>query len=103
MKNIIAFLMVIVFLLSGCTFNMEVLTPASPTAEISTPTPLVWPPTSTLIPTVAPLFLSPTPVPTDAQFFNAKFTLDPNTSLYQNIFPAKTKRIYGVWEYRNKI
>jgi hypothetical protein len=27
--------------------------------------------------------------------------MDPNTSLYQNIFPAKTKRIYAVWEYRN--
>jgi hypothetical protein len=101
MKKILAFLMVIVFLSSGCIFEMEVLTPVSPTPEISTPTPLNMPPTSTLIPTVAPLFPSITPPPTEPQFFNAKFTLDPNTSLYQNIFPAKTKQIYAVWEYRN--
>ena len=33
--------------------------------------------------------------------YMSRFTLDPNTSLFQNIFPAKTKRIYAVWEYRN--
>ena len=102
MKKMSAYLTTIVFLISGCTFQMEVLTPAPPTAEILTPTPpVVDAPTSTLIPTVPSLFASPTPVPAGAQFFNARFTLDPNTSLFQNIFPARTKRIYAVWEYRN--
>jgi hypothetical protein len=101
MNKIPAFLAAIVFLISGCTFQMEVLRPGPPTVEVSTPTALVPSPTSTLIPTVAPLFPSPTPVPAGAQFFNARFTLDPNTSRYQNIFPTKTKRIYAVWEYRN--
>ena len=101
MNKIPAFLAAIVFLISGCTFQMEVLRPVPPTVDVSTPTALVPSPTSTLIPTVAPMFPSPTPVPTGAQFFNARFTLDPNTSRYQNIFPAKTKRIYAVWEYRN--
>ena len=101
MNKIPVFLMAIVFLISGCTFHMEVLRPAPPTVAISTPTALTLPPTATLIPTIAPLLPSPTPVPTGAQFFNARFTLDPNTSFYQSIFPAKTKRIYAVWEYRN--
>ena len=101
MNKTSAFLIVIVFSISGCTFQMEVLRPTPPTPEISTPTVLVSSPTSTLIPTIAPFFPSSTPAPTGAQFFNARFTVDPNTSMYQNIFPAKTKRIYAVWEYRN--
>lgn len=101
MNKIPAFLTAIVFLISGCTFHMEVLRSAPSTVEISTPTALIPSPTSTLIPTVTPLLPSPTPTLTGAQFFNARFTLDPNTSLFQNIFPAKTKRIYAVWDYRN--
>jgi hypothetical protein len=101
MKRIIASLMVTVFLISGCTFEMQVLTPESPTPDISTPTEIVFLPTPTLIPTVESLFPTPTKAPTEPQFFNAKFTLDPGTAIYQNIFPAKTKRIYAVWEYRN--
>ena len=100
MNKTSTFLTVIVFLISGCTFQMEVLRPTPPTPEIP-PTAPVSSPTSTLIPTIAPLVPSPTPSPTGAQFFNARFTMDPNTSMYQNIFPAKTKRIYAVWEYRN--
>ena len=103
MKTKSAFLIAVVFLSSSCTFHMEVLRPvsASPTAEIPTPTTFIPSPTATLIPTVPPLLPSPTPAPASPQFFNARFTLDPNTALYQNIFPAKTKRIYAVWEYRN--
>src|SRR5688572_19668549 len=98
MKKTPAFLMTIVFLISGCTFQLQVLTPAPPTAEVSTPTLLVDAPTATLTSTVVPPSPSPTSTPTGAQFFNARFTLDPNTALFQNIFPATTKRIYAVWE-----
>ena len=103
MKTKSAFLIAVVFLSSSCTFHMEVLRPASasPTADIPTPTTFIPSPTATLIPTIPPLLPSPTPAPATPQFFNARFTLDPNTTLYQNIFPAKTKRIYAVWEYRN--
>ena len=101
MKRIIAPLMIVAFLISGCTFQMQVLAPESPTPELQTPTEIVWQPTPTLIPTVESVFPTPTKVPTEPQFFNAKFTLGPNTSLFQNIFPAKTKQIYAVWEYRN--
>jgi hypothetical protein len=101
MKKTLTFLTAIVFLISGCTFQMEVLTLESPTPKLATPTEIVWQPTPTLIATVESLFPTPTKAPTEPQFFNAKFTLDTNTSLYQNIFPAKTKQIYAVWEYRN--
>lgn len=101
MKTLSAFLTAIVIFGSGCTFQMEVLRPGSPTAEISTPTPLISLPTPTLSPTVVPPSPSPTPLPPGPLFFNARFTLDPSTSLYQSIFPANTKRIYAVWEYRN--
>ena len=102
MTKISAFLMAIVLLSSGCTFQMEVLTSAPPTAVLPTLTPKpVNAPTSTLIPIIAPLFSSPTAVPAGAQFFNARFTLDPSTARYQNIFPANTKRIYAVWDYRD--
>lgn len=81
--------------LSACTFSVSV-------ENVNEPTPLVLTPTSpaqTLDPTPAPTF---TPIPIlPARFSNARFTGDPNTNNYQNIFPAKIKRIYAVWDYQN--
>jgi hypothetical protein len=106
MKRTFTFLLALGVFISGCTFNVEVLTPEVPTPTLESPTPttISWTPTSvsTLIPTIPPIYARQTPLPgAGSQFFNARFTLDPATSLYQNIFPANTKRIYAVWQYRN--
>lgn len=100
MKRMVALTLLIVPLISGCTFNFEVLTPAAPTPEIPTLTEISLLPTPSLTPTFESSPNTPT-VATKPQFFEAKFTLDPSTSIYQTIFPAKTQRIYAVWEYRN--
>ena len=101
MKNAVALIALIVVLLSGCTYDFEVLTSAAPTLETPTLTELAPSTTPTLTPTIEPRSSTPTTSATQPQFFGAQFTLDPSTSIYQTIFPAKTQKIYAVWEYRN--
>jgi hypothetical protein len=100
MKKMVALTGLIVLLISGCTYQFEVLTSAAPTSETPTPTKLAQLSTPTLTLTVESRSSTP-PIATEPQFFGAQFTLDPGTSIYQTIFPAKTQRVYAVWEYRN--
>jgi hypothetical protein len=48
---------------------------------------------------------SPSTTPTQAsqapQFLNARFTVDVSANIYQNNFPARTRRVYVVWDYQN--
>ncbi|MCI0553516.1 MAG: hypothetical protein L0287_21430, partial [Anaerolineae bacterium] len=93
--------LIIVILLPACTFNVEVLTP-----EALTPTTL--PPTATIAITPTPIATATglpsttlTQVLSVPQFSNARFTVDVSANIYQNIFPARTRRIYAVWDYQN--
>jgi hypothetical protein len=102
MKKLSALFILIAFIVPACTFNVEVLTP-----EISlTPTPLTLvetvevTPTSTEISTESPS-ITPTQVLAGPQFSNARFTVDTSANIYQNIFPARTRRVYAVWDYQN--
>ena len=107
MKKIAACLLLIA--LPACTFSIEVLTP-----DVSTPTPLTSTSTESVLVILTstatiPVTESPTSVPTSIptsvsgapQFSNARFTVDVNANTYQNIFPARTRRVYAVWDYQN--
>jgi hypothetical protein len=101
MKIIAAATGLIVLLMTGCTYHFEVLTHTAPIPETPTPTKLAPLYTPNFTATVEPESSTPTTVASQPQFFGAQFTLDPGTSIYQTIFPAKTQRVYAVWEYRN--
>ena len=101
MKKLFAFCIVIILLISGCTFNVEVLTPGP-----SEPTPIatqeiLQTPFATISATALPL--SPTPVPptTYPVFFNARTASLPDDLNQKSSFPAGTKIVYAIWDYQN--
>ena len=96
MKKVFASLMLVAFSLPACTFNVEVLTP---TALTPTET-VVIDPTSVATATRT-ASTNPTQVLPESQFSNARFTVDVSANIYQNIFPARTRRVYAVWDYQN--
>src|SRR5512144_675067 len=104
MKKISALLLVFSFIVSACTFNMTVLTPApvqpSPSSTQSAVTPLASP-AATISATAA--LASPTLVPptTDPIFFNARTSASPEDANQQTSFPERVKAVYAIWDYQN--
>lgn len=102
MKKLSALFILIAFIVPACTFNVEVLTPEislTPTPSMPVETVEVTPTsvaTSTDLPSI-----TPTQVLGGPQFSNARFTVDTSANIYQNIFPARTRRVYAVWDYQN--
>ena len=100
MRKISGLFLVIAFVISACTFDVEIQIPQSLTPEGPPPTEAgsLPSPTPVLIegPLATPTLLTPAP-----EFRNATFTIDPITSPAQKSFPANTKRVYAVWDYRN--
>lgn len=102
MKKLSALLVLIAFTVSACTFNVEVLTPEialTPTALSSAETVVVTP--TSIITAIESPSITPTQVLDVPQFSNARFTVDASANIYQNIFPARTRRVYAVWDYQN--
>lgn len=104
MRKLAALLMSFAFGVSACTFNVEVLTPEI----IMTPTALTTTETEVTIPTLVATdtatteaSATPTQVLSTPQFSNARFTADVSTNSYQNVFPARIRKIYAVWDYQN--
>lgn len=101
MKRLFVFLSLIVFLISGCSFDVHMVTP-SPVEATSPPvTPIVFP-------SAAPVSISTdqpsigfTPVPTDSLFYAAHAVLEPTDPAGRSAFPVGTQRIYVVWNYQN--
>ena len=110
MKKLFVFCVVILPLISGCTFNVEVLTPESPTLENSTPdssqlTPYVTPNLFTPVATISATAVqaSPTAVPqtTSPIFYNARTSSSSSDLDQKSSFPAGTKAVYALWDYQN--
>ena len=105
MKKLTNGILAILFLTSGCTFNVEVIHP-----EVSQPKPLVTQsspsstPTAvaTLPPTAEP-FLTPTLAPTASypNFTNARMGASPDDPNRPTSFPAGTKAVHAIWDYQN--
>jgi hypothetical protein len=99
MSKISGWLIAILFLISGCTFNVEVLTPApvqsTPSVTASIPSPVV-----TVSPTAEPTF-TPVPPATDPVFFRARTASSSQDANQQSAFPAGSKQVYAIWDYQN--
>ena len=94
MKRIFAFLLLVAFLISGCSFDLQVLTPtpAAPTSH-----------SITALPTGDLFSATPTPdnIVLPALFYGAYFALESVETGGISSFPAGTKKIYAIWNYHN--
>jgi len=110
MKKISAFLLIICFFVSACTFNVEVLTPESQGNESATPvsaqltpyaTESVFTPIATISATAvqaSPTAVAPT---TSPYFYNARTSSSANDIDQKSSFPAGIKAVYALWDYQN--
>ena len=101
MKRLFIFLSVIVFLISGCSFDVHMVTPAPVETTPLPVTPIVFP-------SAAPVSISTdlpvpgyTPDPGVSLFYGAHAVLDPTDPPGRSAFPVGTNRIYVVWNYQN--
>jgi len=102
MKKTVAFLMVIVWLISGCTFNVQVLTPA-PVVGSATPTATrqIASPVATISATAVPPPVGFTPTTSEPIFYGAYASSDARSVVGQSAFPAGTKEVFAIWTYQN--
>lgn len=106
MKRFFWFFAVVLSLISGCTFNVEVLTPdpgnTTPVAMQLTPyaTQSVASPVATISATAV---ASPTLPPTTTYpiLFNARTSSSSSDVDQKSSFPAGTKAVYAIWDYQN--
>src|ERR1051326_215304 len=101
MKKLTAILLILGFLISGCSFDVQMVTTvpvgtdqALPTSDLITP--IIS--TSTAIPADE---ATPPSLPADAFFHDAFFTLDAINGAGQWTFPAGSKQVFAIWEYQN--
>ena len=101
MKKITAFLLVVVFLISGCSFNVEVVTPAASSVDAASATQAVETPIATVpIVPVTPV-AGFTPTTSDPIFFGGYIAVDQAATHGQSFFPAGTKQVFAIWTYQN--
>ena len=103
MNKLMSCLLAMIFLISGCTFNVQILTleppPATPTLLYTATSPAPSIPT-TVSPTVEPTF-TPVPPTTYPVFTNARVGASPDDPNRPTFFPAGTKAVYAIWDYQN--
>jgi len=102
MKKIFVCLLAIVLLLSGCSFDVQVLTPApletnNPSAIQEATVPVVTTIAASNAVSVTPTVI----IPSEAFFFGVFFTADAINGPGQPNFPAGTKQVFAVWNYQN--
>ncbi|MEP6896435.1 MAG: hypothetical protein ABI986_12575, partial [Chloroflexota bacterium] len=101
MKKIFLCFSVIVFLISGCSYDVQVLTPV-PAEPNSSPAQDVTLPIATAIATLEPASITPTAgIPSNALFYGMFFTTDAVNGAGQPNFPAGTQQVFAVWNYQN--
>jgi len=102
MKKIFVCLSAIVLWISGCSFDVQVLTPAPAEATNPSAVQAATMPIVTTIATSDSMSVTPTVViPADAFFFGVFFTADAINGPGQPNFPAGTKQVFAVWNYQN--
>jgi hypothetical protein len=103
MKKVFVFLSAVVFLISGCSFDVHVITPAPVDVLPTVPsaTPIIFPPSETpVIPTDTPV-VGFTPEAGVSLFYGAHAVENPTDPTGRYSFLVGTKRIYVVWYYQN--
>jgi hypothetical protein len=97
MKKLSLFLLVFIFWISGCTFNVDVLTPTPPATPI--PTQTIVSPVATISPT-AEFSFTHTPTPVAPMITEAVFVTDAPVNQNGKIFPAGIKQIFVLYNSR---
>ena len=94
MKRLHVFLLVISLLITGCSFDVQVMdaTPTAPALESRVEVPIFDPLSVTSTPDVGPL---------PPLFSRVYFSTDPTQSSGISSFPTGTKQIFAVWDYQN--
>jgi len=100
MKKTFILLWLMVCITSGCSFNVEVVTPAAPQANSATVPPTVDVPVATIPVTPVPS-VGFTPATTDPIFYGGSATSDQGVASGQSSFPPGTKEIFVIWNYQN--
>jgi len=101
MKKILVCLLIVVFLISGCSFNVDVMTPA-PEQEDTTPsTNSIASPIATISATAELPTVGFTPVSSDPVFYNASVSLDQSGVPARIAFPTGIKQVFAIWHYQN--
>jgi hypothetical protein len=101
MKKITAFLLIVVFLISGCSFNVEVVTPVPAPVDSGSETQAVEIPISTAPTVIVTPDIGFTPTTSDPIFFGAYTALDQAATPGQSSFPAGTKQVFAIMIYQN--
>ena len=101
MKKLFFLLSAIVFLISGCSFNVRMVTPAPLEATLPPVAPIVFSSTAPVAVSTDVPVTGFTPDPMASLFYAAHAVLDPTDPSGWSAFPAGTKRIYAVWHYQN--
>ena len=103
MKNIFAFLLITVFLISGCSFDVQVVTPEP--SRTTLPSVIQSATSPALVASVPATMLTPypgyTPTTSDPVFFGAYVASEQAAVLGQTRFSAGTKQIFAIWSYQN--
>jgi len=100
MKKILVFLLAVTFFVTGCSFNVEVLTPAPPQGYATETVQGVEHPPATISPVPA-IPVGFTPTTSEPVFFHAYVSVDQNGMVGLSAFPAGTKQIFAHWIYQN--
>ena len=101
MKKIFIFLLIVVSLVSGCSFNVEVVTPQPGQSNTTLPANTMASPIATISATAELPPMGFTPVTSDPVFYGASVSLDPSGVPARIAFPAGTKQVFAVWHYQN--
>jgi len=101
MKKIFTFLLVIGFLITGCSFDIQVMTPAPAQTESVAVTEVATLPIAAVSTVAATPVVGFTPVTSDPIFYAAHVALEQNGVSGQSSFPAGTKQVFAIWHYQN--
>lgn len=101
MKKIFIFLLIAICLISGCSFNVEVVTPPAAQSDSTLPASTIATPIATISATAELPLVGFTPVTSDPIFYAASVSLDQSGVPARIAFPTGTKQIFAVWHYQN--
>ena len=101
MKKILVFLLIIVSLISSCSFNVDVMTPTPEQVDAAPSANSIASPIATISATAELPPVGFTPVSSDPVFYNASVSLEQSGAPARIAFPTGTKQIFAVWHYQN--
>lgn len=101
MKKILVSLLIVVFLISGCSFNVDVITLVPQQADATPSTNGIASPVATISATAELPPVGFTPVSSDPVFYNASVSLDQSGVPARIAFPTGTKQVFATWHYQN--